>query len=49
MKLGAGNFAGEVEPFYPEIVWQPIENKDFGIGRGLASSEPVGEASRGTL
>src|SRR5712692_752190 len=47
--LGAGNFAGEVEPFYPETVWQSIENKGFGIGRGLASSAPVGEASRGSL
>ena len=49
MRLGAGNFAAEVEPFYPEIVWQPIENKGFGIGRGLASSGSVGEASRGSL
>ena len=45
----AGNFAGEVELFYSGLYRQAVESKEVRNGRGVATLEPVGEASRGSL
>jgi hypothetical protein len=49
LRGGAGNFAAQVELFYSGLYRQTVENKEVRNGREVATLEPVGEASRGSL